>query len=72
MGATLAGLAFVFPSFIMVVVLGIAYKLFGGLSWMQAIFYAVGAAVIGIISISSYKLTEKSISKFNIKQIIKH
>src|SRR5437763_3391070 len=38
-GATLAGLAFVLPSFVIVVVLGIAYKLFGGLPWMQAIFY---------------------------------
>jgi chromate transporter len=68
-GATLAGLAFVLPSFIMVVALGIAYHLFGGLPWMQAIFYGVGAAVVGIIAISSYKLTEKSISKINIKAI---
>jgi chromate transporter len=30
---------------------------------MQAVFYGVGAAVIGIISISSYKLTTKSIGK---------
>ncbi len=66
-GATLAGLAFILPSFIMVVLLGIAYKLFGGLPWMQAIFYGVGAAVIGIIIISSYKLTVKSIGKFNIQ-----
>ncbi len=69
LGATLAGLAFVFPSFIMVVAIGIAYKIFGGLPWMQAIFYGVGAAVIGIISISSYRLTERSVSKFNIKSI---
>ena len=69
LGATLCGLAFVIPSFIMVVLIGIAYKIFGGLSWMQAIFYGVGAAVVGIIGISSYKLTEKSISKFNIKSI---
>jgi len=66
-GATLCGLAFVLPSFLMVVVIGVAYKAFGGLPWMQAIFYGVGAAVVGIISISSYKLTEKSISKFTIK-----
>jgi chromate transporter len=69
MGATLAGLAFVLPSFIMVVVIGIAYKMFGGLPWMQAIFYGVGAAVIGIIAISSYKLSERSVSKFNMKAI---
>src|SRR5258706_6689373 len=66
LGATLAGIAFVLPSFIMVVLLGMAYKLYGGLPWMQAIFYGVGAAVIGIIVISSYKLTVKSIGKFNL------
>ncbi|MES2732292.1 MAG: chromate transporter [Bacteroidota bacterium] len=63
-GATLIGLAFVLPSFVMVVLLGIAYKLYGGLSWMQAVFYGVGAAVIGIIGLSAYKLTLKSIGKF--------
>jgi chromate transporter len=63
LGATLCGLVFVLPSFFMVVGLGIVYKLFGGLPWMQAVFYGVGAAVIGIIVISSYKLTMKSIGK---------
>ncbi len=66
LGATLVGLAFVIPSFIMVVLLGVLYKLYGGLSWMQAVFYGVGAAVIGIIVMSSYKLTTKSIGKFNL------
>ena len=61
LGATLVGLAFVLPSFLMVLLLGVLYQRFGGLPWMQAIFYGVGAAVIGIISISSYKLTKKSL-----------
>ncbi|HEY4195403.1 MAG TPA: chromate transporter [Mucilaginibacter sp.] len=65
-GATLAGLAFVLPSFIMVVLLGMAYQLYGGLAWMQAVFYGVGAAVIGIIGMSAYKLTVKTISKFEL------
>ena len=65
-GATLTGLAFVLPSFIMVVLLGMAYQLYGGLAWMQAVFYGVGAAVIGIIVMSAYKLTIKSISKFEL------
>jgi len=65
-GATLAGLAFVLPSFIMVVLLGMAYQMYGGLAWMQAVFYGVGAAVIGIIGMSAYKLTIKTISKFEI------
>lgn len=66
-GATLVGFAFVMPSFIMVVLLGIVYQLYGGLSWIQAVFYGVGAAVIGIIALSSYKLTLKSIGKFNLE-----
>lgn len=69
LGATLAGIAFVLPCFIMVVLLGIAYKLFGGLPWMQAVFYGVGAAVIGIIAVSSYKLATKSIGKFNLQSL---
>jgi len=67
LGATLVGFAFIMPSFIMVVLLGIVYKLYGGLSWIQAVFYGVGAAVIGIIALSSYKLTLKSIGKFNLE-----
>jgi chromate transporter len=62
-GATLAGIAFVLPSFLMVVALGAAYLAYGGLTWMQAVFYGVGAAVIGIIALSAYKLTTKSIGK---------
>lgn len=62
-GATLAGIAFVIPSFLMVLALGYAYVKAGGLPWMQAVFYGIGAAVIGIIAISSYKLTKKSLGK---------
>ncbi|MFL9963785.1 chromate transporter [Paraburkholderia sediminicola] len=62
-GATLAGIAFVLPSFLMVVALGWAYAQYGGLSWMQAVFYGVGAAVVGIIAMSAYKLTRKTIGK---------
>ena len=65
-------LAFVLPSFIMVLILGIAYKEYGGLSWMQAIFYGVGAAVIGIIVISAYKLTTKSIGKITVESFKKN
>lgn len=62
-GATLAGIAFVLPSFLMVLALGYAYIQFGGLPWMQAVFYGIGAAVIGIIALSSYKLTKKTLGK---------
>ena len=62
-GATVAGIAFVLPSFLMVVAIGWAYVRYGGLPWMQAAFYGVGAAVIGIIAISAYKLTTKNVGR---------
>jgi chromate transporter len=61
LGATFVGLAFVLPSFIMVVLLGYLYTLYGGLSWIQAVFYGISAAVIGIIALSSYRLVIRSI-----------
>lgn len=70
LGSTLVGLAFVLPSFAMVLCIGYAYVLYGGLPWMQAIFYGVGAAVIGIIAIASYKLTTKSIGKDKLLWVI--
>ncbi|WP_205509962.1 chromate transporter [Longitalea arenae] len=63
LGATLAGLAFVLPSFVMVLGISYAYVQAGGLPWMQAVFYGIGAAVIGIIAISSYKLSKKSLGR---------
>ena len=69
-GATLAGTAFVIPSFLMVLAIGWAYIEYGGLPWMQAVFYGVGSAVIGIIAVSSYKLTTKSIGKDTLLWII--
>jgi chromate transporter len=63
LGATVVGIAFVLPSFLIVLVLGWAYVRFGGLSWMQAVFYGVGSAVVGIIVMSAKKLTQKSVGK---------
>jgi len=62
-GATAVGGAFVAPSFAMVVALGWAYVRYGGLPWMQAVFYGVGAAVIGIIALGAVRLTTKNVGK---------
>src|SRR5712692_4293323 len=48
LGATLVAVAFVGPSFLMVLVLSELYVRFGGLPWMQGLFYGIGAAVIAI------------------------
>ena len=60
LGATLGGLAFVIPSFLMVVAISLAYVAYGGIWWMQALFYAIGATVIAIIAIASYKLARST------------
>jgi chromate transporter len=59
-GATAVGLAFCVPSFVMVVAISVAYVRFGGLWWMQALFYGIGAAVIAIIAIAAYKLSRST------------
>jgi len=63
LGATLVGVAFVLPSFLMVLALSAAYVRYGGLSWMQGMFYGIGAAVIGIIARSAYKLTRMTLRR---------
>src|SRR5438105_12738174 len=55
LGATLVSLAFVGPSFVMVLALAALYVRFEGLPWMQGVFYGVGAAVIAVIARSAVK-----------------
>ncbi len=62
-GATLTGTAFILPSFLMVLVLAALYVHFGRLSWIQGIFYGIGAAVIAIIVQSAYKLIRATVGK---------
>jgi len=63
LGATAVAIAFVLPSFLMVLALSAAYVRYGGLRWMQAIFYGIGASVIAIITRSAYKLTKLTLGK---------
>jgi chromate transporter len=60
-GAALVGLAFVLPSYLMTIAIAWLYVRYGGLLWMQAAFYGVGAAVIGIIVRAAYKLTRLTV-----------
>ncbi len=63
MGATLVGIAFVAPSFLMVLGLSALYLKFGGLAWMQALFYGIGAAVIAIIAWSAARLARTTLGR---------
>jgi chromate transporter len=62
-GATLTGLAFVLPSFLIVVALSAAYIRYGGLHWMRGVFYGIGPAVVAIIARSASKLVKLAVSK---------
>ena len=62
-GATAVGVAFIAPSFVMVMALSVVYVRYGGIGWMQGAFYGVGAAVIAIIGFSAWKLVRKTVGK---------
>ena len=63
LGATMVSLVFILPSFLMVLGISWLYVRFGGLAWMQALFYGIGAAVIGIIVRAAYKLVKLTLEK---------
>ena len=63
LGATLAGAAFVLPSFLLVLALAALYTHFGRLSWIQGMFYGIGAAVIAIIVRSAVKLVKTALRR---------
>src|SRR5216684_2315190 len=62
-GATLVAVAFILPSFLMVLGLATLYVHFGSLSWIQGMFYGIGAAVIAIIVRSAIKLVRTTVGK---------
>jgi chromate transporter len=62
-GATVIGLAFVLPSFLMVWALAAAYVRFGGMSWIGAAFYGVGAAVMAVIARAAWKLAKTTLRR---------
>ena len=63
LGATAVAVAFIVPSFLMVLTLSALYLRYGGLVWMQGAFYGIGAAVIAIIGRSAWKLMRSTLGK---------
>jgi chromate transporter len=62
-GAFVIAVAFILPSLLIVWALSVAYVAFDGLSWMQALFHGVGAAVIAIIARSAWKLSKMTLGR---------
>ena len=63
LGSTLVGIAFILPSFVMVLALAALYVHFGQLRWIQGAFYGIGAAVIAIIARSAIKLVRTTVGR---------
>ena len=69
-GATLVAFAFILPSLLMVLALAALYLRYGGLAWMQGVFYGVGAAVIAIIARSAWKLSKSTLGSSRLAWVI--
>ncbi len=61
LGATVAGISFVLPSFLLVLLFSIIYLQVGNIEPVQEALYGIGAAVIGIIAASAISLTRRTI-----------
>jgi len=70
LGATLVSLAFIAPSLLMVLAISALYVAYGGLAWMQGVFYGIGAAVIAIIARSATKLVKLTLARDRLLWII--
>jgi chromate transporter len=70
LGATLTAVAFVGPSLVMVLALAALYLRFGGLSWMRAAFYGVGAAIIAIIARGAWKLARRTVGRDRLLAVV--
>lgn len=61
-GAALTGAAFVAPSLVMVLAIAALYVRLDTLGWLQPAFAAVGAAVVGILARSAFKLARMTLA----------
>ena len=63
MGASVVGIAFVLPSFLMVLAISALYVRYDGLPQLRAAFYGIGAAVVAIILRSVIKLGRSTLKR---------
>jgi len=62
-GSSAIGVAFIIPSFLIVLGLSALYVRYSGLPWIQGAFYGIGATVIAIMALGVYKLLKRTIGK---------
>jgi chromate transporter len=62
-GATAVSLAFVVPSFVMVLGLAAIYVRYGGIGWIEGAFYGVASSVIAIMLRSATRLAFRTVKR---------
>ncbi|HEX9013612.1 MAG TPA: chromate efflux transporter, partial [Anaerolineaceae bacterium] len=62
-GASLVGLVFILPAFVVVLLVAVLYVRFGGLPVVQALFYGIGPVVIAIVFHSAVRLARATVGK---------
>ncbi len=63
LGASLVGVTFILPAYLIVLVVSILYVAFNGLTVVQALFYGIGPAVIAIVVHSATRLARTTLRK---------
>ncbi len=62
-GASLVGIVFILPTYLIVLAISALYVAYHGLSLVQALFYGIGPVVIAIVAISAVRLAKTTVGK---------
>lgn len=60
-GASLVGLVFILPAFLIVLAVSVLYVAYQGFSLVQALFYGIGPVVIAIVALSALRLARTTV-----------
>lgn len=60
-GASLVGIVFILPTFLIVLVISYLYVAYQGLSVVQALFYGMGPVIIAIVALSAFRLAKTTV-----------
>jgi chromate transporter len=70
LGASLTGLVFILPPFLIVLLVAVLYVTYHGLTIVQALFYGVGPVVIAIVAHSAVRLARTTVGNARAMWII--
>jgi len=60
-GGIVAGLTFILPAFFLMLGLSYVYAVHGDVEWVDALFYGLGAAVVGIVAAAVIRIGKKAL-----------